>query len=189
MNESIDVIRAKRVNITLILFTLLLFAVIGVLFLNHALSRLESLVNGAREEYRPVVDKSIQVLSQSKESIAEVSKSGKNWLDAANPQNKKVAETLDSSINTMTKDYFATKSKIDVEYESLKKVFKDELNWLKTELTEFKDEIGAWRKMIFFFLSIFSTLMFLSSIKDIMENIRWFLAFYKKPNPESLLAD
>ena len=191
MTDQLDAIRAKRINI-LILFAgifLSIFLVFNIV--DNALSRLESLVSRAQTEYKPIANKSMEVLETSKSGIDKISESSAKAIDAISPQIPSIAHTIDKSLDSVKDEYADTKKQINADYQDFKSTLKLEVQelkedkkWVKNQVEEFQSELQTWRNLTFISIAIFGAIMFLSSIQSILENARWFISLFLSKKQE-----
>jgi len=199
--HSQQIIRAQRINTIIWISSLFVLVIGSFIFLNNLMGRFENLIQETRMEFKPVITKTQEVLDHSKTGIDSISASGSDLLSSVNPRNlldpanenersKNVAVEIEKSWNRLNQDYVNTRKNLDNEYRQLKKDAGKEYSDFKHDYRQFKEdlktvkkdimqEIINWRIMITFFLSVFSILLLIISIKDIMENARWFITFFK----------
>jgi len=199
--HSQQIIHAQRINTIIWISSLFILVISSFVFLNNMMERFENLIQETRMEFKPVITKTQEVLDRSKTGIDSISASGKDLLSSVNPRNlldpanenersKNVVVEIEKSWNRLNQDYINTRKNLDNEYRQFKMDAGKEYSDFKNDYRQFKEdlktvkkdimqEITNWRIMITFFLSLFSILMLIISIKDIMENARWFITFFK----------
>ena len=185
MTDQIEAIRAKRINILILFAGIFLSIFLVFIIVDSALSRLESLVSRAQTDYKPLANKSIEVLETSKLGIDKISESSARAIDTISPQIPSIAHALDRSLDSVKDEYADTKKQINADYQDFKSTLKlefqelkEDKKWVKSQIEEFQSELQTWRNLTFISISIFGAIMFLSSIQSILENVRWFISLF-----------
>ena len=191
MTDQIDAIRAKRINILILFAGVFLSIFLVFIIVDNALSRLESLVSRAQTEYKPIANKSIEVLETSKSGIDKISESSARAIDAISPQIPNITHVIDRSLDSVKDEYADTKKQFNSDYQDFKSTLKLELQelkedkkWVKSQVENFQSELQTWRNLTFISIAIFGAIMFLSSIQSILENARWFISLFLSKKQE-----
>lgn len=188
MQEDIILIREKRKNIVLIFLCTLFIVVISYLMLNSIANKVIATVEDARLEYRPIVDNLNASAGVAGAGVKEIAQSGKAVIE-------KFPETLSTSISDAKAEYGASQKKVVGEYNSLKSAIEIDYQQLKGELSQLKGdlrkdvdwiktELAEWRVLITWIAFAFGLILTLMSIQEILENTRWFTSliidFFKR---------
>lgn len=194
MTDQIDAIRAKRTNILILFAGIFLSIFLVFIIVDNALSRLESLVTQAQTDYKPIANKSIEVLESSKSGIDKISESSARAIDTISPQIPNITHALNRSLDSVKDEYDDTKKQINADYQDFKSTLKIEFQelkedkkWVKGQVEEFQSELQTWRNLTFISIAIFGAIMFLTSIQSILENGRWFISLFLRNKREEPL--
>ena len=197
MDQNIEIIRAKRANIWLAFVCGLSLVLIAFGLFNYLVDKLIVNLNVARVEYQPVIQEIKPTLETSRKTMEKLSDHGVKALDQLSSQIPVVGGGVAKTLESMSGFYPDAKSSLNVEYVNLKKVadkeyadLKHELSGLKTDVQNdiawLKSEMEEWRRLMTFAIAIFGAIMAFSSIRDILENVRWLLSLFNhRSEPKS----
>ncbi len=187
MQEEITLIHERRKNIYLFLVGVLFIVVISYLLVSSITDKLIATIEDARVEYRPMVDNLNASAGVAGEGVKQISLKGAEMMDqfsrefpgAVSKTMTGVKEEYDASQKQVIGEYNTLKSVVDTDYQQLKVELtqlkgdmRRDIDWVKTELAE-------WRVLISWIAFGFGLVLTLMSIQDILENSRWFIAFFK----------
>lgn len=185
MEEELIVIREKRKNILIAFFAGLVLVFTLYLFLNSIANRIIGTVERVRGDYKPILTEVADTVSTATDDLNVLTGSGVNVLDTFT---KEMPDKLAESVDVVRSDYNKTSEEFRHEYGTLKNaleiqfgLFKAELATLKNDVRNdidwMKGEVEKWRKLIIFVSSVIGIIVFLTSLQDILENLRWLLSF------------
>lgn len=184
MENEIKIIQEKRKNIFLIFFCALFIVVVSYLLVNSIANKVIATVDDARKEYRPVVNNLNASAGEAGAGVRQIAQSGKAVIDQLSDQ---IPKTMSDSIEGVKREYDTSQGEIIDEYNNIKTVveldyqlLKEELSQLKSDMRKdidwVKTELVQWRTLIGYITFAFGLILALISIQDILENSRWFIS-------------
>lgn len=187
METELIIIREKRKNIALFFVAGLVLILVLYLALNSIANRILGTVDRVRGDYHPLLTNVADTVSSATDDLNALTDSGVNVL---NTFSSEMPDKFADSVKLVRGDYNQTKTDIRSEYGTLKHTlevnighFKDEFKAFKTDVRKeidwTKTEIEKWRKLLLYVSSIIGTIVFLTSLQDILENLRWLLSFFR----------
>jgi YbbR domain-containing protein len=177
MQDELKIIQEKRKNIFLFCGGSLLIVLMLYLALNSIANKVIYSIDSAREEYRPLVREVSRTVGEAGKNLDTLTGSGVEVMEAFKTEIPKLPDKLSVSVDdakTGVKNEYtelkhsveANVSLLKAELYSLKKEVRQEVSW-------FKLEVERWRQLLIFISSVIGFIVFLVSIQDILENIRW----------------
>lgn len=187
MQEEITLIHERRKNIYLFLLGILFIVVISYLMVNSITDKLIATIEDARVEYRPMVNNLNASAGVAGEGVKQISLKGAEMMDQFS---KEFPGAVSETMTGVKEEYDASQQQVVGEYNTLKSVVDTDYQQLKVELTQLKGdmrrdidwvktELAEWRVLISWIAFGFGLVLTLMSIQDILENSRWFIGFIK----------
>jgi len=184
MEQELIIIQEKRKNILIFLAGSSLIVLTLFFLLDTITDKLIESVDNIREEYRPVVNQVATTVGEAGENLHTLTGSGVKVMDTFTEEIPQLPDKIALTVDSVKTDFNETKSGIVQEYAELKKavnadysLLKMELNSLKNDVRKdvewLKSEVEKWRQLIIFIGTLIGFIVFLTSIQDILENIRW----------------
>jgi hypothetical protein len=177
MQDELKIIQEKRKNIFLFCGGSLLIVLMLYLSLNSIANKVIYSIDSAREEYRPLVRDVSRTVGEAGKNLDTLTGSGLEVMETFKTEIPKLPDKLSVSVDDaktgVQKEYTELKHSVEAnvsllkaELYSLKKEVREEVSW-------FKLEVERWRQLLIFISSVIGFIVFLVSIQDILENIRW----------------
>jgi hypothetical protein len=184
MEQELLIIQEKRKNILILLAGSLLVVFTLYFLLDSITDRLIESVDKVRTEYRPVVNQVATTVDEAGKNLNTLTGSGVKVMNTLTEEIPHLPDKMAVTVDSVKTDLNEAKSGIVQEYAELKKtvntdysLLKLELNLLKHDVRRdvewIKSEVEKWRQLIIFIGSLIGFIVFLTSIQDILENIRW----------------